>query len=307
VQQSIRHGFFSTNCTTQVGLTFAEAKRFVEIAVAEGHGRIQISPVVEFDSLEHNIAFLQHAAQVGCDAALIGYPPNFYPKSPDEIFDFTRQMCTTVPKLPLVLYVSFKWNYGRFHPSAFPLDILERLVELDNVVGVLCGIIEPGFLYECFRRVGDKVLVQAPWERWAPLLTAQFGQQWFGPGAYELFQSPEKRYLVSYVNLLLDGKIDEAMNIYWQLTPVRHVFEKQFMPTQMLGAYNWPQQKFYQWLTGGNGGFTRQPVMKMYQHEMDEAKNILQAIGIQPRDHYEEFYVGRVNYEKGLRAVSSKQ
>lgn len=301
VQQSIRHGFFGLNCTTQVGLAFAEAKRFVEMAVAEANGRIQVSPVCTFNSLAENIAFIQHAAATGCDTALVAYPPNFYPQSPEEIYAITKQMCDAAPRLPLVLYVSFKWNYGRFHPGGFPLDILERLTDINNVVGLLVGIIEPGFVYEAFRRFSGKVLVQTPWERWAPLLTGQFGMQWFGPGAYELFQTPEKRYLIDYYHLLLNGQTDEAMEIFWQLTPVRLVFEKQFMPTQMMGTYHWPQQKFYQWLTGGNGGFTRQPAMKMYQHEMDEAKNILPAIGIEPRENYAEFYIGRMNYEKGIR------
>ena len=91
------------------------------------------------------------------------------------------------------------------------------------------------------------------------------------------------------------------MEIYWRLTPVRMTFEKQFMPSQMLGTYHWPQQKYYQWLVGGNGGYTRQPVMRLNQHEMDDARNALRAIGIQPRENDEEFFVGRVNFAKGQR------
>jgi 4-hydroxy-tetrahydrodipicolinate synthase len=305
VRQSIAHGFFGMNLTTQAGLTFDEAQRFVSVAVAEAAGQIQVSPVVTFNSLDENLAFIRHAAAAGCDSVLVAYPPSFYPQSPDDILAVTRQMCAAAPALPMVLYVSFKWNFGRFHPSGFPLDVLEALTDIPNVVGLLVGIIEPGFVHEAFRRFGDKVLVQAPWERWAPLLTQNFGMQYFGPGAYELFQTPEQRYLVDYYNLLLDGRTDEAMAVYWRLTPVRLAFEKQFMPTQMIGTYHWPQQKFYQWLTGGNGGFTRQPVMKMYQHEMDEVMAALPAIGITPRDNLDEFYVGRANYEKGLRPKST--
>lgn len=306
VNQSIAHGFFSSNCTTQVGLTFNEAKQFVRIAVEEAGGRIQIAPVAEFDSLEENLAFIRYAAGIGCDSVLLGYPPAFYPRTPDEIVAVTREMCAAAGEMPVVLYISFKWNFARMHPSGFPLDVIDQLVNEPNVVALLCGIIEPGFVHEAFRRFGERVLVQAPWERWAPLLTEQFGQQWFGPGAYELFQTPDRPYLTGYYDALLDGRVDEAMETFWRLTPVRMMFEKQFMPTQMIGAYHWPQQKFYQWLTGGNGGFTRQPVMKMYKHEMDEVRNVLPAIGIQPPDNYEEFYVGRMNYEKGHRPAASQ-
>ena len=50
--------------------------------------------------------------------------------------------------------------------------------------------------------------------------------------------------------MLREGKTDEAMEIYWMLTPARVIFEQQFMPTSMLGTYNWTQQKYYQWCVG---------------------------------------------------------
>jgi len=40
VQQSIRHGFFSTLCAAESGLTFEEARRFVEIVTDEARGKI---------------------------------------------------------------------------------------------------------------------------------------------------------------------------------------------------------------------------------------------------------------------------
>ena len=92
--------------------------------------------------------------------------------------------------------------------------------------------------------------------------------------------------------------MDKAFEIYWKLTPVRGMFEQQFMPTAMLGTYNWPLQKYYQWLVGGNGGYTRQPCMKIHQHIMEPTKFGLSMIGIIPRQPDEEFYYGRMNYEK---------
>jgi 4-hydroxy-tetrahydrodipicolinate synthase len=297
VNMAKQHGFRSTLCVAESGLTFAEAKRFVEIVADEAGEELLVSTTALFDSFAQNEAMIEHAAQVGCDRVLLGYPPNYFPQSADEIYAVTKMMCEAAD-IGISVYPSHKFNYGRLHPSGFPLDLLERLIEIENVVAVEVAILEPGFIFECFRRCADQILVQCPWERWLPLLNQMYGQQWMGPGAYELFQSPEKPYLVNYFNLMLEGKMDEAMEIYWMLTPVRHVFEKQFMPTQGLGTYHWPQQKYYQWLVGGNGGYTRQPVMKMYQHEMAEARNILRAIGIEPRENDAEFYVGRVNYRK---------
>jgi hypothetical protein len=122
--------------------------------------------------------------------------------------------------------------------------------------------------------------------------------QWMGAGCYEVFQSPEKPYLVEYFNLLLKGKADAAMEIYWKIAPMRNIFEQQFNQTVMSGTYNWHQQKFYQWCTGGNGGVTRQPAMKLHQWEADPIKMGYFLIDITPPENDEEFYIGKMNYAR---------
>lgn len=300
VQQSIRHGFFATCCTTEAGLSFEEALRFVSIVAEEAAGKLLVSAVAMFDTIEQNIAFLQAVATRGADMALVGYPPGWRPADADEVLRATRRMCEA-SDLPVVVYPSHKYSFGRFHPAGFPVELLERLVEIDSVAAVELALLEPGFIYETFRRVGDVVPVNCPWERWVPLLVGTYGQQWMGPGAYELFQSPEQRNLVEYFAQLQRGEVDRAMETYWRLTPARMTFERQFMPTQAIGTYHWPQQKYYQWLVGGNGGYTRQPVMRLYQHDMDDARNAVRALGIEPAENDEEFFVGRAAYARARR------
>ncbi len=301
VQQSIRHGFASTLVACETGLSFDEAKRLVSIVADEARGKIGVAVTLLFNSIEENIAMAQHAEKEELHTALLGYPFNFYPKTTEQVYEVSRQVCEAAPELGIMLYPSHKFNLMRLTPMGFPIDVLERLTDIPNVVGCKIGVQEPGFKYEAFYNLADKVVIQDPWERWWPLLTRGFKLQYVGAGAYEMFQSPEKPYLVNMFNLLLEGKYEEAMKIYWMLTPVRMVFEKQFMPTQMIGTYHWPQMKFYQWLSGGNGGFTRQPVMKLTQYEMDEARDVLRAIGIQGKENDEEFFVGKSQYAKGKR------
>jgi len=298
VNQAIKHGFSATLCPCESGLTFEEAKRLVSIVADEAKGKILVSTTALFDSLEQNMEMLKHAEKVGCQTVLLGYPPNYFPKTPDAAFQDYQEMAEAAPDVGIVLYPSHKCNFERFHPCGFPFDILERMVNLPNAVAIEIAILEPGFIFECFRRFGTKILAHCPWERWLPLLHHQYGQQFMGPGPYEAFQSPEKPYLVDYFNCLMKKQTDKAMEIYWKLTPARMMFEKQLMPTVGLGTYHFPQHKYYQWLVGGNGGYLRQPVMKMYQHEMEETKNALRAIGITPRQPDEEYFVGRSNYFK---------
>lgn len=295
VRQSIKHGFFSTLCAAETGLAFEEAKRFVEMVANEAGDEIFVSVTLLFDSFEQNREMLRHAEEVGCHAVLFGYPANWYTKSEEEIYGVTKEMCDS-SNLAIVLYPTPHYNFQRLHNSGFPLDALTRMADINNVVAIKVG--EPGLIADCVHRFGDKILVSCPVERFLPLMVLGFGQQWIGAGCYEVFQSPEKPYLVDYFRLLREGQIDEAMEIYWMLTPARVIFEGQFMPTSMLGTYNWTQQKYYQWCVGGNGGLTRQPSMKIHQHEMEATKMAFRMIGIDPREPDEEFYVGRVNYAK---------
>ncbi len=43
VQQAIKHGFFSTLCAPEAGLTFEEAKRFLEIVAEESGDKLNVS------------------------------------------------------------------------------------------------------------------------------------------------------------------------------------------------------------------------------------------------------------------------
>ncbi len=301
VQKSKEHGFFSTLVATETGLTFDEAKRFVAIVADEAKDEILVSTTLLFDSAAQNRAMLAHAAAVGVDAVLLGYPANFYAKSGDEILAYSTELIESTD-LAVTLYPSPHYNFQRLHNSGFPLDVLERLADLPNVVAAKIG--EPGMATDCHRRFGDKVLINNPVERMLPMMVAGFGQQWMGAGCYEVFQSPDKPYLVDYFRLLREGKWDEGMEIYWKLTPARVIFEQQFAATQMIGTYHWTQQKFYQWCVGGNGGLTRQPSLKLHQHEIEQTKMAYMMIGIATRQPDDEFYVGRSNYERGERPAA---
>jgi 4-hydroxy-tetrahydrodipicolinate synthase len=292
VRQSIAHGFVSTVCAIETGLSFDEVQLMLAIVADEAKGKILVSVNLICDTLDQTVEMMRHAERVGCQSALLGYPFHFRPDSADDIVRFSQKVCEAAG-VNVLVYPSHKFNFGRLDPMGFPLAVIDRLLQIDNVVAVKMGLLEPGFIHEVYRRYNDHVVIEFPWERWWPLLRAQYKLQFAGAGAYELFQSPDKPLLVQMFNHLLADEMEDAMALYWRLTPVRMTFEQQFLPTQALGSYHWPQQKYYQFLTGGNGGYTRQPVMKLLQHELDDAKRAVQAIGIEPTDDDALFYQGR--------------
>lgn len=292
VRQSIAHGFFSMMCATETGLTLDEAKRFVEIAADEAGGKIVVTTSLILNSFDENMALMEHAEKAGVNGVLLGYPPAFHPREKEAVYEASKRFCDATD-MHVTLYPSPHFPFGKFHNSGFPLDVMARLAELPNVVAVKIG--EMGLFADVQRMIGDQVLVGCPVERFVPLLVKGFGMQWMGAGCYEVLQSPEKPYLVEYFNLLQEGKDDAAMEIYWKIAPMRNIFEMQFNQTVMTGTYNWHQQKFYQWCTGGNGGLTRQPAMKLHQWEIDPIKLGYFLIGITPPENDEEFFAGKMN------------
>jgi 4-hydroxy-tetrahydrodipicolinate synthase len=297
VRQSIKHGFFSTMCAAEVGLSFEEAKRFVEIVADEAKDRILVSTSLIFNSFKQIKEMVRHAHTVGCHSALLYFPPNFFPKSEEEIYQAAKEICDA-SDIGIVLYTSHKFNFEKFHPAGFSPALLSRMADIDNVIGMKIGSNDFGYIADCFEKCGDRILVNCPLLGMAPFTTQSYGQQWIGAAVFELFQSPESRYLVDYYNFILSREMDKAMDIYRRLTPVMQIFEFQMLPSIMIGAYHWTLFKYYQWLVGGNGGLLRQPVLNIQGFQTIAVKMALHSIGITPREPEEEFYIGRSNYGK---------
>lgn len=309
VRTAIAHGFFSTMCACETGLTIAEQKRFVEIVCDEARGKILVSFTLLQDSLEDSLELLAHAERCGASHALLGYPPSFRPRTPGEIVDATRRISEST-SLGLVMYASDKFDFVRFHPSQVPFEAYDRIADLPNVVSLKVGFGDPAMTFECFERFGGRVLVNVgtPWLMGLfPLLRMRYGAQWFGGGAWELWQSPDKPYVVEYYDHVMNARVEAARRIYWQFA--RHnalMMGGNIGRGGDIGMYHWPLGKYVSWTVGGNGGPMREPAMRLSPVMMQARKNALRAIGIEPREPDEEFWVGRVRYERERAAPSGR-
>ena len=302
VRQAIAHGFFSTMCTCETGQTLEENKRFLEIVCDEAHGRILVSFTLLLDSFEDNIALLQHAEKIGVSHALMGYPQTFRPRTPEEILDVTRRVSEST-NLGLVMYASDKFDFVRFHPSQVPFDVYDKIADLPNVVSLKVGFGDPAMTFEAFERFGDRVLVNVgtPWLMGLfPILQKRYGAQWFGGGSWEMWQSPERPYMIEYFNHVMRGETDKARAVYWTLAKGNALIMGSIARGGDIGMYNWPFGKYISWSVGGNGGMMRQPAMRLLPPMIQGRKMQLRAMGIAPREPDAEFYVGRVQYARGM-------
>ena len=125
----------------------------------------------------------------------------------------------------------------------------------------------------------------------------------------ESLQSPEKPYLVEFMNLIHKGRLDKAMTVYWQMAPAYkyvHRLQESFL---LKGSHPWAHINYYHWCVGGNGGLPRgspQPSEEtaiLDQRGRNEIQDCYRRIGISAvAEPEEEFVVGKANYAKGIRA-----
>ncbi len=292
VRQSIRHGFFSSLCSLESGLTTAEKKSMLTIATEEAGDELGIALSLTGETAAENIDILQHAQSVGATHALVSYPQAFRPKSQDEVYDYVRELADST-SIGLYLFVSDKFSFHHLHPSGVPLDAYEKLADIDNIVAMKLGGMDSGMIYECCERFSDRLLVTSVNLGLLPMLRKMYSVQWSGAWTAEALQSPEHPYAVNFMNLLLQDRFDEAMSIYWRLAPALGSMMRVMAPLVPTGTYHWPMLKFYQWLSGGNGGMTRQPCMRLFERDLTAIRGGLRAVGIECTDPNEEFYVGR--------------
>lgn len=295
VRQSKRHGFFSSLCSVETGLSPEEKVRFVQIACDEaGDGDYGIAVSLAGDTLEGDLELLAAAEAAGATHGLLSFPQAFVPKSQDDIYEYGRRLAESTD-MGVYLFVSDKFGFGRFHPSGVPFDAYERLADLPNVVGMKVGGMDMGMIYECFERFSDRLMVTTVNIGLIPLLRKTYDVRWTGAWTAEALQGPDQPHAVRMMELLLENRTDEAMATYWRMAPAMRSMMAVMAPLMPTGAYHWPLLKYQQWLSGGNGGLTRQPAMRVFQHNLQMIRGGLAAVGVQCPDPDEDFFLGRAN------------
>ena len=307
VRQSLKHGFFSSMCSS-TGITLPERKKFVEIVCDEAGGRMLTGVNVAQPTLEESLDLLAHAERVGCSHAFVSFPSKLKPESEDEVYRYYRQI-TDATNLGIVLYAFNSAAIRPFHPSGISIDVFDRLADVDNVVAMkLTQPINPTVAFELCERLSDRILIGPASLDLVPILARHYRAQWSGQWIVEAVQSPEKRYAVEFMTCINEGRFDDALKVYWQLEPAYRLVHEIQAPLLVKGGHPWAHMRYFQWCVGGNGGLSRDTKHSQEQVAMLDAAgrqkivDTYRRIGIEPVGGPEdEFIVGRANYAKGIR------
>ena len=197
----------------------------------------------------------------------------------------------------------------------FATDFERRAIEAlsDAEVAAVSGAADPERVYEICERMHDRALIGDVHLGLMPFLVKHYGTQWSGAWTLEALQSPDKPYVVRYLELLREGRYEEATALYWDIKPAYDALMELMAPMLPKGVHPGVQLKYYQWCVGGNGGLPRLPSDTMEQQfpltpeQRKTIKAAYRAIGIEPQGPEESFIVGRAAYERGVRAEDLTQ
>ena len=293
VRKQFEYGFDGALLVSEVVIDQEEYREFCEIAEDEAAGRQTFFHHSSWSDLEHAKRALKIGEETGAEVVLLSYPPNFYPQTVEDIYDYTKAICDST-RLGVVLFPMFLWGFSpRIHPSDIPASLIRRLIDdCPNIVGIKAEGGFPGIMgvIECHRRFGEEVVISCPIEsEFIPLaqvmplrLSATSDHEYFGPTIPRIFK------------LLQDGEYEAATEEFWKIHPARKA-RGALAPQLNGGAFiNRQAWKFQGWLQGYNGGPLRQPTQRIHDGQMNALRKGLLDSGLTPTElPNADFFIGR--------------
>ncbi len=278
IRELIKHGFFGAVLVTETGTTKEEDKLVIQWCVDEAKGKIGVAMALRYYSLKDNIEMARFAEEVGCDSLFLSYPSNFHPKIPKDVYDYTLAICEAT-NLAVQLFPSVKY-YWPF-PGIFPAPLINQIADIKNVVSMKIGMLDWAWIDECFRLFGDKILIGYPFDDAWPILIRKYGMQWAASAPWQTFQTPDDAREIRLFNLVQEGKLGEAMALYWKIDPLRKFIITSVQTTLPLtGLYNWQQYKYMEGLVGMTGGELRFPKIGFWEQDKQMTKRAMLASGL---------------------------
>ncbi len=293
IRREVELGFWGTLLVSEVAVTPEEYASFTQWAAEEAAGALRLIHHASGNTLADNIALAKQTQARGADLALLGYPPNFYPKTSEEIYAYTRSFCDAVD-LGVILFPVPLWGFERIHPSAgFGPDLIERLLDdCPNIVAIKAegGMPAVSGFIDVYRRFSDRVHVIEPIESNGIPLATVLDMPFMGTSNYEYYGGEIPRIF----SLVGAGHHDEAMDAYWRLHAARRANTQamsHLAGSNFLHRMLW---KYQGWLNGWNGGPLRAPTMRLNDGQMGALRAGLVAAGLPVTDDEDAaFFVGR--------------
>ena len=96
VRKEIEYGFWGALLIAETATTPEEYIRFTQWAADEARGKLHLIFHASFNTLAQNISVARAAQEAGAELVLLAYPANFYARTSQDIYDYTKAFCDQV-------------------------------------------------------------------------------------------------------------------------------------------------------------------------------------------------------------------
>lgn len=293
IELTMKLGFTYTLLCTEVAISADENVRFTQWARDTAGDRLGLFFHAAWGTLADNIEAVKLAERAGADLVLLSYPPQFWPTTEQEIYDYTRAFCEAT-QLGVMLFPIPLWGFERVHPAGMSVELVRRL--LDDIPNIVAIKAEQGFplfagVAQMWHHFSERVVISCPIEgdaiplmRFMPLqFSGTSNTQWMSdyyPRAFALARA---------------GKWEDVMKLFWKVHPARlagGAVQANSVPgTSVINRTAW---KYQDWLAGFNGGALRAPATRIPDRFMNQLRKALKDSGLPvTSDPDTAFLVGR--------------
>ncbi|MCA0243359.1 MAG: dihydrodipicolinate synthase family protein [Proteobacteria bacterium] len=279
IERVIAFGYRYTLLCSEVAITPEENAQFTAWARETAGERLGLFFHAAFGTLADNIQAARLAQAAGADIVLLSYPPQFWPTSEQQIYDYTRAFCDAT-ELAVMLFPIPLWGFERVHPAGMSVDLVRRLLaDCPNIAAIKAeqGFPLPAGLCEMYHHFRDQVVISCPIEGDAIPLMSLMKLQFSGTSNTAWMSG----YYPRAFELARQGRWEEAMAMYWQVNPARNAnaaaAQASVPGTSVLNRTAW---KYQDWLAGCNGGPLRAPATRVPDRLMKMLRQGLAASGL---------------------------
>jgi 4-hydroxy-tetrahydrodipicolinate synthase len=209
------HGLTPLGSTGEFAYLSREQRlRTVEITIEAAAGRVPVVPGVAATSTADAIAQAKAYAKAGA-AGILAMLEAYFPLKDAQVESYFRAIADAID-LPVVLYTN-----PNFQRSDLTLDVIERLAQHRNIVGIKDASTNTGRLLSVRNRCGDAIDVFAASAHIPACVMMIGGKGWFaGPACLVPRES------VALYDLCRAGKWDDAMTLQQRLWRINEIFAR---------------------------------------------------------------------------------
>ncbi|MGN6650498.1 dihydrodipicolinate synthase family protein [Trinickia sp.] len=279
IELAIEFGFRYTLLCSEVAITPEENAQFTAWARETAADRLGLFFHAAFGTLAENIEAVKLAEKAGADIVLLSYPPQFWPITEQEIYDYTKAFCDATD-LAVMLFPIPLWGFERVHPAGMSLELVRRLLDdCPNIAAIKSeqGFPLPAGICEMYHHFRDEVVISCPIEGDAIPLMSLMKLQFSGTSNTAWMSG----YYPKAFELARNGRWEEAMSMYWKVNPARGANGAAAQTyAGGTGVLNRTMWKYQDWLAGFNGGPLRAPAMRVPDRIMKTLRQGLVASGL---------------------------